>query len=135
MRIFLIQTAKGLLSSSGGYKANICLLRYLSSRGHSVRQLCYPHGGEVDEYVRKMAKNGGRDPQHHTRQLHLGAEDGNRGTDVRLDYLVMEDGVQIVALDEEAFTEAFGGKENSLRTMPKETAAYIEVTSLSPPFG
>jgi hypothetical protein len=71
MRVFLVQTAKGLFSSSGGYKANICLLRYLASQGHSVRQLCYSHRGEADAVARTMAKSGGHDLQLHKRQLHL----------------------------------------------------------------
>ncbi|KAF3001789.1 hypothetical protein E8E13_001757 [Curvularia kusanoi] len=108
LRVFVVQTAKGLFSSSGGYKANICLLRYLASRGHSVRQICYPHRGEVKAYVQKVAKHGG-DSQH-------------------LDDVVMEDGVQCVALDEEAFTLAFGGnKGESQKAISTETAAYMEV--------
>lgn len=129
LRVFLIQTAKGLFSSSGGYKANLCFLRYLASRGHSVRQLCYPHRGEVDAYVQTVAQSGKRDPQHCTRRLHLRAEDGKAGTDIDVNYLVLNDGVQIVALDKEAFDEGFGGKNDILRTMPNETAAYIEVSS------
>jgi hypothetical protein len=70
-RVFLIQTAKGLESPSGGYKANISLVRYLASRGHIVRQICQPSRGEVDAYIKKVAESGGRDLQHHTRQWHL----------------------------------------------------------------
>lgn len=40
----------------------------------------------------------------------------------------MEDGVQIVSLNKEAFDEAFGGKGTILHTIPKETAEYIEVS-------
>jgi hypothetical protein len=122
MRVFLFQTAKGLFSSSGGYKANICLLRYLTSRGHSVRQLCYSHRGEVETYVQKMAKSG-RDPKLSKRLLHLRAENGMPGTDVKVEELVTDDGVEFVALESEALDAAFGGKEN----INKETAEYIEV--------
>jgi len=127
MRVFLVQTAKGLLSSSGGYKANLCLLRYLASRHHSVRQLCYSHPGEIDAYVRTMARSG-RDPQHSKRQLHLRSGYGEPGVDIKVEELVMDDGVQVLALEKEAFDEAFGGKENILEAMPRETANYIEVT-------
>lgn len=127
LRIFLIQTAKGLFSSSGGYKANLSFLRYLASRGHSVRQICYSHRGEVETYIQSLAKGSGWDPRLRRRQLHLRAEDGRTGIDISIQGLVMEDGVQIVSLDKEAFDEAFGGQEKSLKTMPKETANYIEV--------
>jgi hypothetical protein len=126
-RVFLIQTAKGLESPSGGYKANISLVRYLASRGHTVRQICQPSRGEVDAYIKKVAESGGRDPQHHIRQWHLRTEDGQSGTDVRVDNLIMEDGVQIVGLEDEAITMAFGGKEDYHNQLTKDTAAYIEV--------
>ena len=128
LRIFLVQTAKGLFSSSGGYKANLCFLRYLASRGHSVRQICYSHRGEVDAYIRTLAKSGEWDPQRCTRQLHLRSEDGREATNIKVEELILEDGVQIVALDKEAFDEAFGGKENILEALSKETADYVEVS-------
>jgi hypothetical protein len=40
----------------------------------------------------------------------------------------MEDGVQYLALENEAFVEAFGGTENLHKAMPRETARYIEVS-------
>jgi hypothetical protein len=134
-RVFLIQTAKGLESPSGGYKANISLARYLASRGHTVRQICQPSRGEVDAYIKKVAESGGRDPQHDTRQWHLKTEDGESGTDVRVDNLIMEDGVQIIGLEDEAITMAFGGKENYHNQLTKDTAAYIEVQVQNLSFG
>jgi hypothetical protein len=130
MRVFLIQTAKGLFSSSGGYKANICLLRYLASRGHTVRQFCYSYRDEVETYVQKMGKSSGRDPQRRTRLLHLRAENGTPETDVKVEELVMDDGVEVMALESEAFDAAFGGKDNIHNEMVRETAEYIEVTEL-----
>jgi hypothetical protein len=94
MRIFLVQTAKGLLSSSGGYKANISLLRHLASRGHSVRQLCYSYRGEAEAYVQATTKSSGRDIDLRKRLLHIRAANGAPGTDVKVEELVMEDGVQ-----------------------------------------
>lgn len=127
MRVFLIQTARGLFSSSGGYKANISLLRYLASRGHSVRQLCYSYPDEAETYAQTAVKNGGRNPQLRDRLLHLRAEDGRPGTDVKIEELVMQDGVEFVALESEAFDAAFGGKNNVHKAMAKDTAEYIEV--------
>jgi hypothetical protein len=128
MRVFLVQTAKGLFSSSGGYKANICLLRHLASRGHSVRQLCYSYIGEVEEYAQTIAKSGGYDMQVRRRLLHMNAENGTSGTNVRVEEFVMDDGIQVVALESEAFEAAFGGKENMYNALATETADYIEVT-------
>jgi hypothetical protein len=128
MRVFLVQTARGLFSSSGGYKANICLLRYLASRGHTVRQLCYAHQNEVDKYVQKLAETGGNEPHLRKRTLLLKATGNSPSTDIQITELIMDDGVGIVVLEEEAFDAAFGGKEAFHKAMSKEIAEYIEVT-------
>jgi hypothetical protein len=128
MRIFLVQTAKGLFSSSGGYQANICLLRHLASRGHSVRQLCYSYGGEVEEYAQTIAESGGYDLHIRRRLLHLDVENCTLGTDIKVEEFVMEDGIQVVSLETEAFQAAFGGKENMYNALAMETANYIEVS-------
>lgn len=130
LRVFLVQTAKGLFSSSGGYKANISLLRYLASCGHSVRQICYSHDGEAEAYVKSSAESSKWDPQYRTRRLHLRSGYGEMGTNIKIEEFTMEDGVQIISLNREAFDEAFGGKGTILRTIPKETAEYIDVSAL-----
>jgi hypothetical protein len=114
-------------SSSGGYKANISLLRHLASRGHSVRQLCYSYRGEAEAYVQATTKSSGRDIDLRKRLLHIRAANGAPGTDVKVEELVMEDGVQLVALEIETFDAAFGGKKNVYKEMARETADYIEV--------
>jgi hypothetical protein len=131
MRVFLVQTAKGLMSSSGGYKANICLLRHLASRGHTVRQLCYSYRGEVEDYIQNIAKSNGRDLRLCRTLLHLDTENGAFGTDIRIEKLVMDDGIEIVSLESEAFEAAFGGKENMHNALARETADYIEVIRAS----
>jgi hypothetical protein len=128
MRVFLIQTAKGLFSSSGGYKANICLLRYLASRGHLVRQLCYPYRDEVETYVQQLGENSERSTNWRTRLLHLRGDNGSPNVHAKIDELIMDDGVEIVALESEAVDLAFGGKEKMIKEMIRETAEYIEVT-------
>jgi len=75
-----------------------------------------------------MAGSGGHDPQLRKRQLHLRSGYGEEGTNVAVEELVMDDGVQYVALEKEAFDAAFGGDENILKAMPRETANYIEVS-------
>jgi hypothetical protein len=127
MRVYLVQTARGLFSSSGGYKANICLLRYLASQGHSVRQLCYFHQNEVEDYIQRMARAKGSEVDVHRRVLHLRGENVTSDANVAVVQLTMEDGVEIVALEEEAFDVAFGGKEHLHKEMAREIADYIEV--------
>ncbi|KAK4119030.1 glycosyltransferase family 4 protein [Parathielavia appendiculata] len=51
MRVFLVQTAQGLTPSSGGYKANVSLLRSLSDQGHATAQICYAFDHEINEYA------------------------------------------------------------------------------------
>jgi len=127
MRVFLIQTAKGLFSSSGGYKTNNALLRYLSSTGHHVRQLCYSHCGEVEGYLKDRKSSG----EHmKTMILHMRNSDGTTGVNVKVHEFRMDDGVEVVALDSDAFDEAFGGKTALHSQLGKMTAEYIEVSQL-----
>ncbi|KAK4179113.1 putative glycosyltransferase [Triangularia setosa] len=58
MRLLLVQTAHGLTPSSGGYKANVCLLRNLSMLGHATAQVCYAFPKELEEYVRRAKAKG-----------------------------------------------------------------------------
>lgn len=127
MRVFLVQTAKGLFSSSGGYKANLCLLRYLAWRGHAVTQLCYSHREEVEKYTETMMASGSHDPQLRTKLLHLRADKGRPAIDVKVHELIMQDGIRVVTLESEAFDAAFGGKGNVHQEMARETMEYIEV--------
>ncbi|KAK9413759.1 putative Glycosyl transferase family 1 domain-containing protein [Seiridium unicorne] len=96
MRVFLIQTARGLFPSSGSYNANINLLRCLASRG----LLCSRSG------------------------------EGGLEVCVKVVELVMEDGDEFVALETEAFDEAFGG-EHMYNEIARETAEYVETGKLS----
>ncbi|CAG7561871.1 unnamed protein product [Fusarium equiseti] len=130
MRVFLIQTAKGLFSSSGGYKTNNALLRYLSSTGHRVRQLCYSHCGEVEGYLKDRKSSG----EHmKTMILHMRNADGTPGVNVKVHEFRMDDGVEVVALDSDAFDEAFGGKTALHSQLAKMSADYIETGLSSPP--
>lgn len=58
MRLLLVQTAHGLTPSSGGYKANVCLLRNLSRLGHATAQVCYAFPEELDKYARRAKAKG-----------------------------------------------------------------------------
>ncbi|KAH7093471.1 hypothetical protein FB567DRAFT_434387 [Paraphoma chrysanthemicola] len=131
MRVFLVQTAKGLFSSSGGYKANICLLRYLASRGHAVRQLCYSYRGEIEAYAGSTTNSSGKNLELLVRSLYLSNANNTSGTSVKVEEMVMDDGVQVVALENEAFELAFGGKEIMCKELGQDTANYIEAGKLS----
>jgi hypothetical protein len=128
MRVFLIQTARGLFSSSGGYKTNNALLRYLASTGHRVRQLCYAHSGEIESFFHNRSSSGERDPRLRTKVLRIRSKDGKPGVNVKVHEFCMDDGVEAVALDSEAFDEAFGGKKVLHSEMAKMSADYIEVS-------
>ncbi len=58
MRVFLVQTAQGLTPSSGGYKANVNLLRTLGRQGHTTAQICYAVDEEVIEYKARAEAKG-----------------------------------------------------------------------------
>ncbi|KAK9776120.1 putative Glycosyl transferase family 1 domain-containing protein [Seiridium cardinale] len=131
MRVFLIQTARGLFPSSGGYNANISLLRYLASCGHSVRQFCYAYRHEVETYAQMMANSGRPDLRLCRKLLYLRSGEGGPDICVKVVESVMEDGVEFVALETEAFDEAFGGKEHMYKEIARETAEYIETGKLS----
>ncbi|KAK4147360.1 glycosyltransferase [Dichotomopilus funicola] len=58
LRVFLVQTAQGLAPSSGGYKANVHLLRTLAVGGHSASQLCYATEDEITTFSERAMKAG-----------------------------------------------------------------------------
>jgi hypothetical protein len=58
MRVFLVQTAQGLTPSSGGYKANVNLLRMLCDQGHEAAQICYGVDLEIEEYASRAEAKG-----------------------------------------------------------------------------
>ncbi|KAF4438884.1 hypothetical protein F53441_12705 [Fusarium austroafricanum] len=132
MHIF-IETAKGLSSSSGGLKANISLLRCLSSKGHCVCQLCYSYCEEIGKYMQAMADSIGHDLRLCTKVLHLRSEDGESGTDVNVRELVMDDGIEVVAVDSKSFDAAFGDKVNIYMQIPRMTAEYMKIGTSSVP--
>ncbi|KXJ86015.1 hypothetical protein Micbo1qcDRAFT_126946 [Microdochium bolleyi] len=132
MHILLFQTAKGLFPSSGGYRANNSLLRYLSSKGHRVRQICYSTQEEVQAYVRRAAKSGSHDSRRRERLLYLRSGDNKPGVHVSVYDLVMDYGVEVVALDSTLFDADFGGKAGGDKRRAKQTALYIDTKTTSP---
>ncbi|USP82241.1 glycosyltransferase family 4 protein [Curvularia clavata] len=78
-----------------------------------------------------MAKGISRDTNPRKRFLHLRAEKNGSGTDVAVHEFVMDDGVQVVALDNEAFDAAFGGKKEVFNAIAREIAEYIQTGTTS----
>ncbi|KAK6085047.1 hypothetical protein SCUP515_00865 [Seiridium cupressi] len=130
MRVFLIQTARGLFPSSGGYNANIILLRCLASRGHSVPQFCYSYRDEFETYGQMLANSGRPSLRLCQRLLCSRSGEGGLQVCVKVVELVMEDGDEFVALETEALDEAFGG-EHMYNDIARETAEYIETGKIS----
>jgi len=58
MRILLYQSAKGLFSPSGGYRANLAMVRHLASKGHVVQQVCWSFEKDIKGYVEGEKKKG-----------------------------------------------------------------------------
>jgi hypothetical protein len=74
MRVFLVQTAHGLNSASGGYQSNFGFIRQLGAYGHTVAQTCYGWDEEVEEGAAR-AKAKGVDPEvHRFPDLNLGKD-------------------------------------------------------------
>ncbi|KAH7082830.1 hypothetical protein BKA63DRAFT_380962, partial [Paraphoma chrysanthemicola] len=65
------------------------------------------------------------------RSLYLRNAKSSSGTYVKVEEMVMDDGVEAVALENEAFEAAFGGKEIMWKELGQETANYIESGKLS----
>jgi hypothetical protein len=78
-----------------------------------------------------MLLKDGLEMRVHRELLHLSSGPEDSGVNVEVVQLTMEDGVEIVGLEKEAFDAAFGGKENLHNEMARETAAYIEVIDLT----
>lgn len=83
--------------------------------------------------MQKTALENGLKVRVYRKLLHLSSGPKDSGVNVEVVQLTMEDGVEIVALDKEAFDAAFGGKEHLHREMARETAAYIEVMEVAKP--
>ena len=56
-RILLVQSAQGLYESSGGYRANLALLRALSSQGHAVKMIATAYERDIERLPANFKKN------------------------------------------------------------------------------
>lgn len=74
-----------------------------------------------------MAEANDHDVRLRRRMLRMRSGQHTPDVNVNVVQLTMKDGVEIIALEKEAFDAAFGGKENLHKEMTRETADYIEV--------
>lgn len=121
MRVFLFQTAKGLFSSSGGYRSNLMLLKYLASRGHAAAQLCYVWDGEVENYCDEMVANG-MDPELEFDKVTVPVDD-DTNVDLRTYSFIDADGLRNLAINLADFHKILPDQE-----LAKDAARFIEVS-------
>lgn len=123
MRVLLVQTAYGLTPSSGGYGANISLLRQLRGYGHVTAQICYGFEYEVDEFTQRATLNG---VQHNlvTRITHVADSHGDI-QEIWIKIFTGHDRVQYIVIDLEAFLRIFPAQE-----LIDQTRDYLEASSI-----
>ncbi|KIY00057.1 uncharacterized protein Z520_03742 [Fonsecaea multimorphosa CBS 102226] len=119
MRVFLFQTAKGLSSSSGGYKVNQSLLKYLAHRKHTAAQLCYVWDSDIEAYCDEMIAIG-RKPDLETRVVSMPVDEGSE-VHLRTYTFTDDDGVKNIAINASDFSEALPDK-----VLARDTARLIE---------
>ena len=125
MRVFLVQTAQGLTPSSGGYKANISLLRQLRQLGHATAQICYGFEHEVEQSAKTAAEKG-VEPKI-TQSDALRVKDSNG---IKHELLVRtfndEDGIKNVVISRQPYNLAYPTK-----VFWKDVNDYLTVSCLS----
>jgi hypothetical protein len=120
MRVFLVQTAKGLSSSSGGYRANLSLLKYLAHRGHAAAQLCFVWDQEVKAYCDEMVIAGLK-PDLQAQNVWMPIDERS-GISMRTYTFTSIDGVKNVAINASDFEKALPNN-----VVAGDTAKLIEV--------
>ncbi|KAK4154428.1 hypothetical protein C8A00DRAFT_32777 [Chaetomidium leptoderma] len=121
MRVFLVQTAHGLDSPSGGYKSNYGFINQLRSYGHAVAQTCYAFDEEIEECAAK-AKDKGINPKvDRLPNIDFGRNPKTGlGQQVRVTKFVDENQILNIAISRHLWA-SYLGKE-----VTAETKAYIE---------
>ncbi|KAL0469852.1 hypothetical protein QR685DRAFT_499921 [Neurospora intermedia] len=125
MRIFLVQTAQGLTPSSGGYKANVNLLRQLRLFGHDAAQICYGFEDEVEKYA-ELARAKGVEPNvtHHSGLPVIDSKGNQHELDVKT--FMDEHGIHNIVISRVPFNEAYPTRE-----FWQDTQDYLEDRSIT----
>ncbi|ETI26653.1 hypothetical protein G647_10414 [Cladophialophora carrionii CBS 160.54] len=105
MRVFLFQTAKGLSSSSGGYKANLSLLKYLAHRKHTTAQICYVWDSDIEAYCDEMIATGPK-PDLETRVISMPVDECFEAH-IRTYMFTDDDRVKNIAINASDLMDAF----------------------------
>ena len=120
MRVFLIQNVKGLWPSSGEWLANMKLLIYLASKGHSTGQICYATAKDVALYF-EQSRWESQKPNVHKSFLYLSQP--NEIIKIPVTTFLNLDKIYTVVLDQESFQ-----KHYAQNVLDKDVREYIEVS-------
>ncbi|KAK4139887.1 uncharacterized protein C8A04DRAFT_40355 [Dichotomopilus funicola] len=74
MRVFLVQTAHGLNSASGGYRSNYGFIHQLESYGHAVAQTCFAFDDEIEKAAVTAKSKGIKSELCRLPDVHLGKD-------------------------------------------------------------
>ncbi|KAF2840858.1 glycosyltransferase family 4 protein [Patellaria atrata CBS 101060] len=124
MRVLMMQKSMGLFATTGEYKANTSLLRYLASRGHATAQFCFTYDGEIERAISKV-EAGGAKASVSSGQFQMITEEGNP-TDIKYWSFTNVNGIYNIALDADAITKVFPTKLQA-----KETKKFLETEEQS----
>jgi hypothetical protein len=124
MRVFLIQNVKGLWPSSGEWRANINLLKYLASQGHTIAQMCYAPRQEIELYF-AQAESKSRVINAQNSALRL--NQGNKTLQIPVAMFTSLEGIYTIALDQESFQKHYPSTDLDL-----DVREYIEVSLQNP---
>ncbi|KAJ3054093.1 hypothetical protein HK097_002679 [Rhizophlyctis rosea] len=97
-RILLVQSAHGLFESSGGYRANLALLRALSAQGHAVKMIATAYERDIERLPADVNK-----------------DKTTFGEDDLIVYRFKWDELEVVALECETFKSIFETVEAAQR--------------------
>jgi hypothetical protein len=120
MRVLLLQTAKGLSSSSGGYKANLSLLRYLAYRKHATAQLCFVWDSDISAYCDEKT-TAGKNFDLETGIISMPVNETTEAF-IRTYSFTDDEGIKNIAINASDFMEAVPEED-----LAHETARFIEV--------
>jgi hypothetical protein len=119
MRVFLIQTVKGLWPSSGEWLANMNVLTYLSKKGHATAQICYATQKDVAWYSEQAER---KSQKLNIEKSVLRLSQGNETLQIPVTTFFSIDNTLTIVLDQESFQ-----KHYTSSALDEDVREYIEV--------
>jgi hypothetical protein len=119
MRIFLIQNVKGLWPSSGEWRANMNLLKYLASKGHAIAQTCYAPRQEIEWY---FAQPESKSRVINAQKSALRLSQGEKTLQIPVIMFTSQEGIYTIVLDQESFQKHYPSTD-----LDRDVREYIEV--------